>query len=646
MKSSSYRGEGDSQAARPKVRTANLSRVNRPAGEGPVESYNQQNMFVEEPYHDFTNPAAAPVEEEAFDYSMMGRPNNSAVMPKKRPQNSSQQRRRPSNTGASQARRAPAKKKKPASQKSLKGVAVVLGVVASIAAIVGLLFVFGVFKPRIEVTMADGTIKKIKAETAYRELTEGDKYYDGTIINDINIGGMTRDEAYSAISTSLEAAPLNVDISLKVKEQTHPLDLSSLTLTVNTNEVLDEAFAYSRPTDPEDFETLTQCYNAYQAMKNVPVKYQTAYTCSTDGLTELVHSVLDPLQQTEANALITDFDKSNNTYVIQPEVIGLKIDCEKAVNDVKGLLEGRVYEGTVEVESEDIVPEITQDFINTNYGRISSCSSTCTNNKARNNNINQACLNIDGTIINPGEEFSFNGVVGQRTEAAGFQKATVIAGGQYEQGLGGGICQVSTMVYGAAVKADMEIVNRRAHAWPSNYVDPGLDATVDWPGIDFVFRNNSQYQIVIRAEFNSSNKAVVVSIYGHKLPDNQHIEFISKVNSTTPHGEPEYVANTSLAVGETNTLRNAHDGMNITSFKVWYDENGTEIKREEVATTNYRAYTKRVEVGTKLPSGGQAQFDPQTGKVITPTPKPTATPTPKPVEPTEPTNPPEGGDEG
>ena len=645
MKSSSNRGENDSQAARPKVRTANLSRVNRPAGEQPMGTPNTQNMFVEEPYHDFTDPsAAAPVEEE-FDYSMMGRPNNSAVMPKKRPQNS-QQRRRPSNSGANQARRAPAKKKKQASQKSLKGAAVVLGVVASIAAIVGLLFVFGVFKPRIEVTMADGTIKKIKAESAYLELTEGEKYYDGTIINDINVGGMTKSEAYSAISTSLEAAPLNVDISLKVKEETHPLDLSSLTLTVNTNEVLDEAFAYSRPTDPEDFETLTQCYNAYQAMKNVPVKYQTAYTCSTDGLTELVHGVLDPLQKTEENALITDFDKAQNTYVIQPEVIGLKIDCDKAVEDVKGLLEARTYEGTVDVESEDIVPEITQDFINTNYGRISSCSSTCTNNKARNNNINQACLNIDGTIINPGEEFSFNGVVGQRTEAAGFMKATVIAGGQYEQGLGGGICQVSTMVYGAAVKADMEIVNRRSHAWPSNYVDPGLDATVDWPGIDFVFRNNSQYQIVIRAEFNSSNKAVVVSIYGHKLPDNQHIEFISKVNSTTPHGETEYVANTSLAVGETNTLRNAHDGMNITSFKVWYDENGTEIKREEVATTNYRAYTKKVEVGTKLPSGGQAQFDPQTGKVITPTPKPTATPTPKPVEPTEPTNPPEGGDEG
>ena len=195
------------------------------------------------------------------------------------------------------------------------------------------------------------------------------------------------------------------------------------------------------------------------------------------------------------------------------------------------------------------------------------------------------------------------------------------------------------MVYGAAVKANLEIVSRKPHAWPSNYVDPGLDATVDWGRIDFVFRNNTDYQVVIRAEFDSSNNAVIVSIYGKKLPEGQHIDFIAVVNSTTPHGDAEYIARPDLPVGEKNTVRNAHDGMNITSYKVWFDANGNEIKREEVATTNYRMYVKRVELGTKLPGGGQAKIDPATGKVITPTNAPTATPTPKPTSTPKPTKP-------
>ena len=83
--------------------------------------------------------------------------------------------------------------------------------------------------------MADGTIQKIKAEDAYLELTDGNRYYDGTIVNDINIGGMTREEAMAAITAGLEAAPLDVNIDLKVQEQIYDLDLSSLTLTVNTD---------------------------------------------------------------------------------------------------------------------------------------------------------------------------------------------------------------------------------------------------------------------------------------------------------------------------------------------------------------------------------------------------------------------------
>ncbi len=653
MKSSIHRSSG---SERPRIRSANIAITQGdPASQyqefsNPVHN---SGMFTEEPYHDLLGEEgnSAPVEEVPFDYSLLGRPNNSAVMPRKKSAQRSPSRPRSSQSsrqGSSQRsnrQAAPSRSKKKQSGGGVRVLAAVVAVIAIAAGVVGILFATGFFKPRIEVTMADGTVKKIKAEAAFEELTEGNKYYDGTLVNDINIGGMTKEEAFAAVSRGLEAAPLNVDIDLKVRDTVYDLDMSSLTLTVNTDDVLNEAFALNRPTNPEDFDELTRCYNEYQKMKNNPAVFHTAYTCSTDGLSELVHGVLDPLETAPQDAVITDFDKSNNTFVIQPETVGFHVEVDKAVEDVAALLTERTYEGVVDVSGSDIEPKLTKAYIDENFGKISSCSSKTTNSKSRNVNINQACEYIDGVILNPGEEFSYNEHVGRTTAERGFQEATVIIRGQYAQGLGGGICQVSTMLYGAAVKANMEITNRRAHAWPSNYVDVGLDATVDYGSIDFTFRNTSDYQIVIRAQYNDNDHGLVVSLYGHKLPDGQHIDFISSINSTTPHGETEYVANPDLAVGEKNTVRNAHDGINVTSYKVWYDANGNEIKREEVATTNYRMYSKKVEVGTKLPNGGHANFDPKTGAVITPSPAPTKAPTPTPVITEEPTPPDDGGGE-
>ena len=110
------------------------------------------------------------------------------------------------------------------------------------------------------------------------------------------------------------------------------------------------------------------------------------------------------------------------------------------------------------------------------------------------------------------------------------------------------------------------------------------------------------------------------------FPDGETINFESEVTSTTPAGDTQYVAAPTLAVGRTNTLRAAHDGITAVSYKVVLDSNGNEISREQYATTTYRAYSKKVEVGTFNPDGTNAQFDATTGTVITPVPTAPAAP--------------------
>ena len=282
-------------------------------------------------------------------------------------------------------------------------------------------------------------------------------------------------------------------------------------------------------------------------------------------------------------------------------------------------------------------------MINENFGLVGSEWTVTDGNSNRNNNISQACDNINGTILEPGEVFSFNEVVGQRTYENGFLTATVIAGGQYEQGLGGGICQVSTTLYNAALKTDLEIVERHSHAWPSDYISPGLDATVDWPALDLKFKNDTDYQIVILAWWDPSDYTCNAEIYGRKLPEGKSIETRSEIVSRTPAGDTEYVADPSLSVGETKTLRNSHDGITAYAYKVWSDADGNEIDRVYYNSTYYNSYGARIAVGTLKPDGTYASIDTSTGEYLEPinTPEPTpdtTTPEPTPDTPTpEPT---------
>ena len=167
----------------------------------------------------------------------------------------------------------------------------------------------------------------------------------------------------------------------------------------------------------------------------------------------------------------------------------------------------------------------------------------------RTNNIRRSFQLISGTIVKAGEKFSFNGVVGERTEKNGFYPAIEYAYGESVMGIGGGVCQASTTVYQAAVAAGMEIVTREPHSDAVSYASYGEDATVYWSNgrkIDLVFKNNTEHDIymVAAVEADSSNSkrlVATVSIYGEDL-GNIRYELQSKTVEVIPvPTEPKYI---------------------------------------------------------------------------------------------------------
>ena len=581
-----------------------------------------------------------------FDYKSLGKSTSDTKSGKKKSAASTKKSNSDSYDYSGKSKTGKTKSKK----KNIAGP--IIAVIAAILLIAGgalaALYYYGYFDEKVDVTLADGTVQTMTVEEAYAELST-DKFYAGTVINGIDVGGMTMDEAFNAVSTNMPEIPLVINITLDLEGKKLSPNFNEVSFEYNTKEILEEAYSKYRLADSSDLNQLVECFNGVQQLKNNPMTYETAYTVHIDGVQDVVRKVLSPYLSDYAlvkNATIVDFDTESRTYVIDKEKEGYIIDVDTTAKSVKALFDSKTYVAVVKVPTEKREPEITEAMIKENFGLIGECSTKTSANNNRNNNIRQACENMNGTILEPGEVFSFNETVGQRTTENGFKEATVIMGGQYEQGLGGGICQVSTTLYNAVLKADLEVVKRSAHAWPSDYIQTGLDATVDWPAIDFQFKNDTDYQVVVLAWWDSSDSTCNAEIYGKKLPDGKYIELYAEITSMTSAGDEEYVEDRELEMGKTKTIREAHQGITANAYKIWYNADGEEIDRVYYNTTYYAAYGKRVAVGVLKPDGTYATFNKETGEynepvpttTNTPTPKPTATTAPKPTDP-QPTDP-------
>ena len=601
-----------------------------------------------------SKPAAS--EPEGFDYKSLGKSLNNGEQYKKTTRSKTQD----NTVNAYGFSSKTSKKSKSGFSAFRKKYGMYIAIAAAVILLAGAIglgvYYIGSIEDRYEVTMSDGSVKKITAEEAYAELMT-DKFYSGIVIDGVDVGGMTYDEALNAVSSKQPAKPLDIDIKLLLNGRKLYLDFSDATFEYNTRQILDEAYALFRPANADDTAVLVECYNNVQQLKNTPRTYQTAYTVHIDSVTERINKVLqlyvDDFSLVK-NATIESFDTDTKEFVVSPEKAGYDIDVEAAAKSVKALFDSGVYTGEITVPTVMKEPEITEAMLRENFGLVGEEWTKASGNANRNNNIDQACEYINGTMLQPGDTFSFNKTVKERTADRGFKEATVIQGGQYEQGLGGGICQASTTLYNAVLKANLKIIERNHHAWPSDYIATGLDATVDWPGVDFQFQNDTDYPVIVVMWFDWSDNTVIAEIYGKKLPNGEYIELYAEITNQTDPGPNEYVEDKELPVGQTKTIRQAHKGITANVYKIWYNANDEEIRRELYNTTYYSAYGERIGVGVLNPDGTYAKMDKNTGEITspimtvspTPTPQITITPTPTEappptVEPPPPTEPPE-----
>lgn len=284
-----------------------------------------------------------------------------------------------------------------------------------------------------------------------------------------------------------------------------------------------------------------------------------------------------------------------NPFKLYKEIEG--IDLKITIEEANKILEEEKEEYVIPLTITK--PEITiNNLKNINFfpEQISKYTTMYDeSNKNRTTNIKLASEKINGSILMPGETFSYNRTVGERTIKAGYKEASIYMNGKVVDGIGGGICQVSSTLYNAVLEANLEIVSRRNHYFITSYVSASRDATVSYGTIDFKFKNTRNYPIKISC--TSQNGICQISIYGIKEETEYEVVIEDEITDIIPY-TTKYIETKKLNKGEENEIQKGVNGYKSEAYKI-LKLNGQVVSKTLLSKDSYNSLQRIVEIGTK-----------------------------------------------
>lgn len=409
-----------------------------------------------------------------------------------------------------------------------------------------------------------------------------DKIYENVSINDVYIGGLSKEEANTLLSSTYNKKTIKIIYN----DQAFDLDVDKIGLKFKTEEAVDLAYEVGRNKNfIYNIKTIIDLKNNHQMIITLKMEYDEEKL--DDNLTQIANQI----DKEPQNAKINIKNKSIN---ITSETSGQIIDKETLKETILNNIENNNYSDII-VKAKEIHSQITKEYlskINTLLGEFSTKFNS--RNYNRSYNVKLVSQKVNGILLNPGEEFSFNDTTGKRGLSQGFKMAPIIVQGQIQEGVAGGVCQVSSTLYNAALYSGITITDRRNHTIPSSYVSKGRDATLSFGSIDFKFKNYYKNPIYIENVVVSNN--IISRIYGN-ASDKNNIGITTDVTQAIPR-QIEVKDDTNLAVGKERIDDKGRDGYKVDTYRIYY-ENGKVAKKELISKSYYPPRKKVVYRGTK-----------------------------------------------
>lgn len=452
-------------------------------------------------------------------------------------------------------------------------------------------------------------------EEVVQQAIDNGTFYDGIVVDGVSVGGMKMDQARRALEKAVNEKLDAVKLVLQLGEQEWELTREDLTISTDVEEVLTQSFALGRSGSYADN------WSVQSRLKEEGQDFSVSYSVDEEILRLRLEGIVDEsyVAPLEPKAVPDKGKVGGFSYKEGKE--GVTVDEEALLAAAKSTIESMDFAQPLKVPTLSVPPKYTLAQIKLNTKFISSYSTTfkggALSNKARVENIRMASEILNGAVIQPGENFSFNAHIGPRTEKGGWQLAPgIVNGNTYEMQAGGGICQVSTTFYNALLTGDFKIVDRKHHSWPSSYVPKGLDATVSTGGPDLVFQNNYDYPVYIFTKFEGKpDYKLTVSLYGPTVfEDGVEIKVRSNVTEETLPPEPLVTEDPKQPLGFEEVVITARSGYKVEVYKD-YVKGDKVIKSELLYKDSYRAIR-----GEKIIGTGPAEMP--SHPVPTPTPMP------------------------
>lgn len=420
------------------------------------------------------------------------------------------------------------------------------------------------------------------------ELLQAEGIYHGITIDGEDVSGMSETEAFLHLREKYEAGEEGKVLTLYHGEDEWEIPFAEIGAGYDVAGAVKEAYQTGREGTEEERRGV-----ASQLLKE-GMDIVVAYTYDEALLTEKLTAVAEEFDREAENSTVS---RSGGKFNITKEKEGRVMEKEKTAEAVAAVIETK-KSGRAEIAAELTEPKITAednayitDLIGTYYTTYNYSDPN------RNNNLAVGCEYINGTILASGEIFSANAELGSQTAAGGYKMAGVYSNGKVEQGMAGGVCQVTSTLYNAAIMAELEIVERHPHSMTVGYVPLGRDAAVAGTYKDLKFKNSTEYPILIEAY--AANGKLVMNIYGHEEHSaGRKVEYETVYEATIPKPAEIVKEDPEKPEGEREITSKGRTGSKVSIYKKVY-QNGSQISREWFSSSSYRAVADEVTVGTK-----------------------------------------------
>ncbi len=423
-----------------------------------------------------------------------------------------------------------------------------------------------------------------------------DVIQNGVYIENLDISGMSVEDAKEAIEEYAKNKA-KTKISITVNKDVIETTLAELGYKWSNKHIVDEAVHIGKSGN------IIKRYKDKLDLANEGKYFTVELELSKEDLEKELKKICEPYNIKGKNASLK---ATGSGFEIIPEKEGCVVDYTKSTEDLYKYLtekwDGKsevAFTTTTEISKPKYTTEDCEKVSNTPMGSYYTSFSTGWSYDNRNKNIQNGANKIDGTVIYPGETFSCNDCLAPWTEDNGWYNAGTYVDGEVVDSLGGGICQVSSTLYNALIRAEIEIVERYPHSMTVGYVPLAADAALAGDYKDLVFKNNTDAPIYIQGVFNSGG-TITFNVYGHETRDSKRtIEFVSETTSTTPI-KKEIVKDSTKEEGYEKETSAGHIGYTAKLWKIVYID-GEQVSKDLVNTSSYRMTPKKVVVGTKKP---------------------------------------------